>query len=108
MGLLFDTYEGSVVYKITNKINGYCYIVSTSNFCRRKSSHLSLLKRGHHHSPRLQKDYNEMGKGHFIFEIIEFTTFRHSRESHWAFIYNSSALYNGYLTIGRPTHRNRK
>jgi len=102
---LYDDYRHPVIYRITNKIDGDCYIGSTSDFFRRKSCHLSLLKKGKHHSHRLQKAYNEMGRGMFLFEILEFSirsgSFLRSKEIKWARIFNP--YYNNYLTI--PKYR---
>jgi group I intron endonuclease len=59
-----------VVYTIVNTINGKRYIGSTTNFTKRKNTHLNFLKRNKHHSTHLQRSFNTHGEEHFLFEII--------------------------------------
>ncbi len=47
------------VYKIKNNINNKVYIGSTKNFEKRKSRHLSELKKNRHHSIYFQRFYNK-------------------------------------------------
>ncbi len=60
----------SGIYKITNKLNGKCYIGSTKSLKRRQYNHFYLLKLGKHHSLYLQNSYNKHGKDNFEFEIL--------------------------------------
>jgi len=60
-----------VVYKITNIVNGKCYIGSAINYITRVKRHLNDLKVGRHHSSKLQRSYDKYGVCNFIFEIIE-------------------------------------
>lgn len=61
------------VYKITNLINGKCYIGSTSTlgFDKRWKSHITLLRRNKHTNKHLQNAWNKYGEKHFLFEIVE-------------------------------------
>lgn len=60
------------VYQIRNIENNKFYIGSTSlSFEKRKTVHFSNLKRGNHHSKKLQNAYNKYGDKSFVFEILE-------------------------------------
>lgn len=59
------------IYKITNLINGKCYIGKSEDIDYRKKKHFKELAEGKHHSSYLQEDYNKYGKDNFSFEIIE-------------------------------------
>lgn len=59
------------IYKIINKINGKCYIGSSSNIRQRWNSHKNLLVRQKHHNIKLQRSWNKYGKNNFEFVIIE-------------------------------------
>lgn len=63
-------YHG-VIYAIKNLVNGKIYVGSTINFDHRKKSHLSLLKRGKHHSRKLQMAWNKYGEDSFVFLILK-------------------------------------
>lgn len=59
------------IYKITNLINGKCYIGKSEDIEHRKKTHFMELEEGSHHSAYLQEDYKKYGKNNFQFEIIE-------------------------------------
>lgn len=60
------------IYCICNIMNGSLYIGSTyTNFARRWGEHLRFLKRGTHHSKRLQAAWNFFGESSFCFSILE-------------------------------------
>ena len=59
------------IYKITNLINGKCYIGKSEDIEFRKKVHFRELEDGNHHSAYLQEDFNKYGKDNFSFEIIE-------------------------------------
>jgi group I intron endonuclease len=61
----------SGVYKITNQINGKCYIGSSDNIFHRWSIHKCKLKHNKHDNPHLQNAWNKYGKDHFEFSIVE-------------------------------------
>jgi group I intron endonuclease len=58
------------IYKITNIINGDCYIGSSVNIKERFYRHKKDLKKGKHHSIILQRAYKKYGKENFIFEVL--------------------------------------
>lgn len=59
------------VYGIINILTSKKYIGSTSNFARRKSEHLSQLRKNKHHSQHLQRAWNKYGEENFRFVILE-------------------------------------
>lgn len=61
----------SGIYKITNTVNGKCYIGSAVNFHSRKSGHRRSLIKGTHHSAYLQSAWNKYGEQAFVFELVE-------------------------------------
>ena len=60
----------SGIYKITNKIDGKCYIGQSSNIKKRFKDHRYDLKYNKHDNPYLQNAYNKYGKDNFKFEIL--------------------------------------
>lgn len=61
----------SVIYAIKNLINNKVYIGSSKSPKKRKYKHFYDLKKGQHHSPHLQRSYDNYGKDMFSFYIIE-------------------------------------
>jgi len=71
-GLIFSIpLEYSGVYKITNIINGKCYIGSSLNLYNRLGVHKTSLKYNRHENEYLQKAYNKYGVQNFTIEILE-------------------------------------
>jgi group I intron endonuclease len=60
----------SGIYKITNIINGHCYIGSAVNFTNRWNDHKTKLKHTNHDNKYLQNSYNLHGQQNFKFEIL--------------------------------------
>ncbi len=63
------TYMG--VYKITNTVNGKIFVGSSPNLKNRWTTIKWQLDMGMHVNSELQKDWNELGQGAFIYEILE-------------------------------------
>jgi group I intron endonuclease len=61
----------SGIYKITNINNGFVYVGSAVNLQRRKTEHFSKLKKGLHHSSKLQNSFLSNGDNAFVFDIVE-------------------------------------
>ena len=61
----------SGIYKISNKVDGKCYIGSAKNIKIRWKIHKSDLRLGKHHSIKLQRAWNKYSANSFIFSIIE-------------------------------------
>ena len=60
----------SGVYEILNTANGKRYIGSAKHFGRRWIKHRKLLRKGTHHSPKLQNAWNKYGAEAFVFKVI--------------------------------------
>lgn len=64
----------SGIYKIINSINGKIYIGSAVKFKNRWRCHLHRLRKGSHHSRKLQNSWNKHGEDSFQFLIVEVVT----------------------------------
>ena len=62
----------SGIYKITNIVNSHIYIGSGIDYKGRFRTHLSLLRKGNHHSLYLQRAWNKYKEKSFKFELIEY------------------------------------
>lgn len=71
MSTIQDTAR-SGIYQIRHTVSGKVYIGSASAFLSRWARHRKDLKKGHHHSRRLQNSWNKHGADAFRFEILEF------------------------------------
>ena len=75
-----------VIYAIVHVASGRRYIGSTRNIGSRFASHRHILRKGTHHSPRLQAAWDEHGAEAFEWVIIEAVFDPEtliSREQHW-------------------------
>lgn len=100
------------IYKIKNRITHKVYIGESLDIKQRWASHKSELRRGKHHSERLQKDWNKYGEKAFRFSVVErlwFTKYANPnklkiallmREGYWMDRYNSIYDYNNEDSIG--------
>lgn len=72
------------------------YVGSTNNFQKRKSRHLNDLKKGKHHSKKLQKSWIKYGENNFSFIILEEDIIENliEREQYWINFLN--AYKNGF------------
>lgn len=57
------------IYMLVNKTNGKRYVGSSRNCHRRKSEHLSKLRRGVHINAKLQAAWNKYGEDNFEFVV---------------------------------------
>lgn len=58
------------IYAILNTANGKRYIGSAVNFQKRWNAHLHYLRKGVHHSSKLQRSWNKHGEQAFQFEVL--------------------------------------
>lgn len=88
------------IYKVTNKINGHCYIGQSRNIFKRWNDHSEIAFNSNHKSYEypLYRAIRKYGKENFTFEILEECSIEqlNERESFW--IKEFSPIYN--QTIG--------
>lgn len=60
----------SAVYCFRNLVNGKRYVGSSVDVEGRRKSHISMLRRGKHHSVKFQHAWDKYGRGQFIFETL--------------------------------------
>jgi group I intron endonuclease len=75
----------SGIYRIRNTFNGAVYIGSAVRMSARWRLHLRQLRKGSHHSVRLQRAWCRYGEGSFVSEVIEAAAPGEllSREQYW-------------------------
>jgi group I intron endonuclease len=59
------------VYRITNKVTGKHYVGSAAHMRRRWNQHRAQLRKGSHHSVKLQRSWDEHGEAAFEFVLLE-------------------------------------
>ena len=92
------------IYKITNNVNGKCYIgKSEVSIDSRLKYHKSLLDYGNHYNKHFQNSYIKYN-GNFSFEVLEELQDRNlccDREKYWISYYHADNPQFGYnMTIG--------
>jgi group I intron endonuclease len=77
--------SASCIYKISSKLDGRLYIGSAIDFDKRKYEHLKRLRKGTHHSKKLQHFYWKYGESSLDFSIIELCEIDKllEREQYW-------------------------
>lgn len=92
------------IYKITNRINGKCYIGKSENLARRIRYHVLSLQTGKNKNTHMQNAYSKYGKKSFAIEIIETLSPEDDideRERFWIKTYKSYLSDYGYnRTLG--------
>jgi group I intron endonuclease len=92
----------SGIYCIRNLVSGQIYIGSAVNIARRWQKHKQCLRRGRHHSFRLQHSWNEHGETAFLFEILELVYNNPDllkREQRWMDHLNSACHNHGFNIV---------
>ncbi len=72
----------SGIYIIKNKLNNNRYLGSSGDIERRLSNHRGLLRRGRHHSYKLQGSWNKHGEENFEFTLFEEVFFTNQDKSY--------------------------
>lgn len=91
------------IYEILNLINNQCYVGQTTNFSRRKQTHVQKLKNNKHPNPKLQNAWNHYGEENFSFipYPYEVKDKEELNELEIEWIEKKDSLNNGYnLTEG--------
>jgi len=85
----------SGIYKITNQLNGKCYVGQSKNVYEREVEHFTALRRKRHPNKQMQKDWNKSNRG-FRFDVIEWCGLNdlNEREKYW--IEKLNTIKEGY------------
>ena len=92
----------SGIYKITNLVNGHCYVGSAANIKQRWAQHISALRLNKHHSIYLQRAWNKYGENNFSFSIAEECEKNSLLQREQYHIDNSCSEYNILKFAGSP------
>ena len=93
--------HNSCIYQIKNRINGKKYVGQTSDFQKRKNSHLSALRNGKCFNSHLQRAFNIYGEDAFEFSVIEYCDIENLNEREEFWIAKEGSCFHGYnLNIG--------
>lgn len=90
----------SGIYKITNLLNGKCYVGSARSLDSRWRRHSHDLAHGKHHSRKLQRAFDKYGASAFEFSVLEHVSDLAQliiREQHWIDALN--AFKTGYNAL---------
>lgn len=91
------------IYKITNKLNGKCYIGQSIDINRRFKEHIRGLNTKTCHNSHFQGAWDMYGSENFEFEIIEEVNnanYLDEREIYYISLYNSNNPTYGYNMTG--------
>ena len=91
------------IYKITNNINGYCYIGQSINIeqRQRKEQQRAFLPHSNEYNRVLSKAFRKYGLENFSFEILEECSVEELDEKEIFYIQKFDSYFNGYnATLG--------
>lgn len=80
------------IYQIKNTVNGKLYIGSAVDIAARWGRHRFDLRKGSHHSKKLQRAWNKYGEKSFVFEVI------HSCER-WCLLFFEQVFMNAESVV---------
>ena len=84
------------IYKITNRVNGKCYIGQSQDIATRFREHRYLLRQNKYGNRKIQNAWNKYGEENFTFEIIEECMIEELDEKEIKYIREYDSHHNGY------------
>jgi predicted GIY-YIG superfamily endonuclease len=93
------------VYEIRSKTEPFkIYIGGTTDYEKRISQHLRLLKSGKHHSLSLQAHYNNYGESDLIFSFLETTDKFNIVEKEEEYLIKNEPYFNTAMPVDNKGH----
>lgn len=84
------------VYRIRNLVTGRSYVGSSLQVEKRLKEHFYNLRRGRHHSAKLQASFGKHGEGSFVGELVEECQLSVLREREQAYLDAEESASQGY------------
>ena len=88
------------IYKITNKVNGKCYIGQSTHIEKRWTKHRNTATnpKYHEYNYPLYRAMRKYGLQNFSFEVLEECSVKdlNEKEKYYIFLYDSQLSHNGY------------
>lgn len=94
--------NASGLYVIRNKLNDRLYIGSAKNLYARRAVHFCELRKGTHHSHRLQHSWNKHGPDSFTFEVLALVPEPDLRDEEQRLLDTLTPCYNLSTSAFRP------
>lgn len=86
----------SGVYRIVNRVTEKSYVGSSGDVQKRWTRHQGQLRRGVHHSEKLQRAWAKYGAEAFYFEVLEHCSIQQLRECEQRWIDQLDTYHGGY------------
>lgn len=100
----------SGIYTIRNKVDNKIYVGASINIDKRLGEYKRELKGNYHKNKKLQRAYNQHGKEHFEFELLEECEerFLMSQENYWCNMFSSHDRKFGYNLDPTSPYKNHR
>lgn len=82
------------IYRIRHTASGNSYVGQSTNILDRFARHKSSLRKGSHHSPRLQNSWSKHGAESFSFDILELCDVTRLTEREQSWMDTTRSLFN--------------
>jgi group I intron endonuclease len=84
------------IYKITNKVDGRCYIGSSKDILKRIKDHFSALSKNKHINIKLQRAYDKHGGCNFEYDVVVLCSEEELLDTEQIYIDKFNSYKDGY------------